>query len=204
MTKKADWKGYNDGKSMAPPRPRLLHTLDTYFPAKTGHALDLGCGSGRDINELLNRGWRVDGVDSDGQSLESAREIFAKHLDCLTLIESSFEALTLFQKKYDLVNASYSLPFCPRDHFPNFWGKIISSLKVGGYLTCELFGVRDSWNSIDPEKGERTFLTKEKVQEYLVPFDIIELEELEFDKPSFNGPEKHWHVFQCIARKVEP
>lgn len=55
--------------------PEILELLET-IPA--GRALDLGCGSGTVIRDLLRRGWRADGVDFVARALEMAREKLAE------------------------------------------------------------------------------------------------------------------------------
>ena len=40
----------------------------------TGYALDLGCGTGTVIRDLLRHGWRADGVDFVGRAIDSAGE----------------------------------------------------------------------------------------------------------------------------------
>ncbi len=198
----SDWNKYNESQSLQPPRPRLVKTLDRFFANRAGHALDLGCGSGRDMNELLNRGWTVDGQDGDKSSLEAAEKLLLSHRDRVRWIHSSFEALALPEAHYDLINASYSLPFCRRESFPELWKKTTAALKPGGILTCELFGMNDSWfaESVDP--GERTFLSLEEVNALLAPLQTESLKEEEFDGPAFGRPLKHWHLFYCIARRT--
>lgn len=188
----ADWKKYNEGKSSAAPRPRLMKTLDQYFDNKVGFALDLGCGSGRDSAELLKRGWRVDALDSDLPTLEAARDFFQNDLKNLSFIHADFSDLSLADEKYDLVNASYSLPFCPPPKFHKMWKEIFQSLKVGGILSCELFGIYDTWNDQSLAPKERSFFTREEVEGLFSPYKLEFLKEEEFDGPTFSLKEKHW------------
>lgn len=50
--------------------PEIIELL-TALPA--GQALDLGCGTGTVIRDLLHRGWRADGVDFVAQAIDIAR-----------------------------------------------------------------------------------------------------------------------------------
>jgi tellurite methyltransferase len=102
-----------------PPRPTLLTAL-SYFDQEPNHsnrstvgfAVDLGCGDGRDTAELLRHRWRVLAIDGDRDALDRLRQrqdIDRTYLETRT---QRFEDLTL-PPDVDLVNASFSLPFCP-------------------------------------------------------------------------------------------
>lgn len=194
------WHNYNMAGANQAARPRLSLTLDKFFPDLTGLALDLGSGSGRDTKELLRRGWRVDAQDSDPTALRFLEELRSLYSSKLEIIPNPFEGLSLPGNHYHLVNASFSLPFCSPKHFSELWKTILDTLKPGGILSCELFGVNDDWC-----KGEGaqklSFHTLEQVKELLMPLEILELKELEKDSPSFSQENKHWHQFICIARK---
>src|SRR5947209_3477927 len=76
-----------------------------------GHALDLGCGAGRDTRYLLTQGWHVTAVDSDPTAIAILRKLPQEHLQ---IAQSSFEA-------YDLVSTQFSLPFNPKASFTNLF-----------------------------------------------------------------------------------
>lgn len=58
----ANWTNYHSKTASSPPRPTLLKAL-TLLPIP-GHAIDLGCGSGRDTLHLLEQGWTVLAIDN--------------------------------------------------------------------------------------------------------------------------------------------
>jgi tellurite methyltransferase len=195
------WKDYNEAGSTQPPRPRLVNTLDRFCADRSGIALDLGSGGGRDAKELLRRGWGVVCVDSDPHAIELLSSLAATD-SRLSVLRSSFEELSLPKDEFDLVTASYSLPFCGEKHFSELWRKLVESLKTGGLLSLELFGKRDSWrNAPLGANGAMTFLSREEVESLLDPFELLFFNEDERDSTTFSGELKHWHIFTCVAKK---
>jgi hypothetical protein len=109
---------------------------------------------------------------------------------------ASFEKLKL-PKQVDLINASFSLPFCSSDAFPSLWHQIFNSLAIGGRFCGHLFGERDSWK----DTGLINCFTRQEV-ETLLKFYAIELfEEEEHQGVTPLGEDRYWHVFHIVARK---
>ncbi len=81
-----NWTDYYQAVAGRPPRETLLQALarfDIETPA-IGFSVDLGCGDGRDTVELLRRGWRVLGIDGEGEAIERLRhrpDIDPTHLE---------------------------------------------------------------------------------------------------------------------------
>ena len=73
------------------------------------------------------------------------------------------------------MNASFALPFCPPEHFPNLWEKIVGCLRCGGCFSRQLFSDRDSW-AVYPTM---THHTRAQLEVLLQPFDVEVLEEEE-------------------------
>jgi tellurite methyltransferase len=194
-----DWNAYYNAVEGRPPRETLLKALDLFEATPTDQvrvAVDLGCGDGRDTVALLQRGWRVLGVDAEPKALERLQQ----RTDCdLSLLEtqlSRFEAASL-PANVDLINSSFALPFCPPAHFPRFWSDMVTALKTGGRFSGQLFGDQDSWAS----DGRITHLTREQVEQLLQPFTVEFFEEENHPGKTALGETKHWHLFHIVARK---
>jgi SAM-dependent methyltransferase len=181
-----------------PPRDTLLAALERFEGENlvSGFAVDLGCGEGRDTIELLRRGWRVLSIDGEKEAIArllSRPDIVSERLETqLTHFET-----TVLPEAVDLINASFSLPFCSPEHFPKFWEKIIASLRSGGRFCGQLFGDRDSWaiyTSINHH-------TRQQVEALLQPFEIEMLQEEDHPGQTALGESKHWHLFHIVARK---
>ena len=159
-------------------------------------AIDLGCGGGRDTLELLRRGWYVLAVDSEPAAISFLRAaVPPEQLRMLRTRVSSFERVRL--PRCDLINGSYSLPFCDPKRFDAFWDKIVRALRRGGLLAGHLFGTNDEWvNSTD-----MTFHTTSQVKTLLNGLIVEFFEEKEWDGATASGKRKHWHVFSIVLRK---
>jgi 2-polyprenyl-3-methyl-5-hydroxy-6-metoxy-1,4-benzoquinol methylase len=68
--KSASWAVYYEKLRDRPPRRTLLAALDRFgAPPPGALVIDLGCGDGRDVVEMLRRGWRVVAVDAEREAL---------------------------------------------------------------------------------------------------------------------------------------
>jgi tellurite methyltransferase len=195
-----DWTAYYSAVVGRPPRDTLLTALARFeaeeSAASSRLAVDLGCGEGRDTVELLRRGWRVLGIDGEPEAIArllSRPEINPTRLETQVV---RFEQMNL-PETVDLINASFSLPFCPPEHFPGLWEKIVLSLRSGGRFCGQLFGDRDSW-AIYTSMNHHT---REQLDLLLQPFEVEMLEEEDHPGKTALGEDKHWHLFQIVARK---
>lgn len=195
-----DWAAYYSAVVGRPPRDTLLAALARFeleeSAASSRLAVDLGCGEGRDTVELLRRGWRVLGIDGEPEAIARLLSRPDINLDCLETQVVRFEQMNL-PEAVDLINASFALPFCPPEHFLGLWKKIVLSLRSGGRFCGQLFGDRDSWAIY----SSLNYHTREQVEMLLQPFEVEMLEEEEHPGKTALGEDKHWHLFQIVARK---
>ncbi len=183
-----NWAGYYAKTAGRPPRPTLLEAL-ARFGGRTGLAVDLGIGGGRDAGVLLARGWRVVGIDREPAVLALPRH------PRLALRREAFETAALPAAL--LVNASFSLPFCRPEAFPALWRRIEGALAPGGRFAGQLFGPRDGWAG----RPGLTHLSESEVRALLAPFEIERFDEEEDESETPRGEWKHWHIFHIVARK---
>ena len=195
LTPKRDWKAYYDAVTDRPPRKTILKALAAF--ATPGMAIDLGCGDGRDTVEMLRQNWAVLAIDKEPDAI--ARLLARPDINTLQLTTQtvSFEQLQL-PKQVNLINASFSLPFCSPDAFPTLWNQIFNSLVLGGRFCGNLFGERDSWND---SELINTF-TLQQVETLLQAYTVELLEEEE-EHPGTTplGEDRYWHIFHIVARK---
>jgi len=195
------WSEYYKTTARWPAADTLVKALSLFdlegSHGKACFAIDLGCGGGRDTLELLRRNWLVLAVDNQASALRSVRTaVPAEYRSRLKIRLASFETVRL--PMCDLINGSYSLPFCRPERFDTFWRRIIVSLRSRGRLAAHLFGIRDEWaNSTD-----MTFHVASQVEILLSELQTEFFEEKEWNGTTASGKRKHWHVFSIVARKA--
>lgn len=194
------WATYHAALRDGGPRPLLLRALALGEPWPAGTvAVDLGCGTGGDTLELLNRGFEVVAVDAEAGALARVAERAAGSggSDRLRTVQASFEALPALPAA-GLVYAALSLPFCAPDHFDAMWGRVRAAVAPGGTLAVHLFGRHDSWAT--SRAATMTFHDRAGIDGLLDGLELRAIDELDQDGPAVSGP-KHWHVFDVIARR---
>ena len=160
------------------------------------NAIDLGSGAGRDTIALIKKGWNVLAIDK-----EDTEEIIRKHLTDeeqkkMKFLNAKFGRMDIPKTK--LIVANYSLSFSKRELFNEIWKKIDDSIIKGGYFVGTLFGKNDSWAK---GKNDMTFFDNNNINEMFKEFKIIKYEEIEKDKKTALGQDKHWHIFDITAIK---
>ena|SRR5215211_7033014 len=186
-----EWARYYDA-SGDEPRDTLIAAVERF--ASPGLAVDLGCGAGRDTVELLRRDWHVVAIDSEAEAIRRLREQTGEDARLETQVARYEDAVL---PPCQLVNASWSLPFCAPEVFDAVWQRIVDSLSAGGRFSGHLFGNRDEWASED----DMTFHSRLQAETLLDGFTRERFEEVEEDGKTALGQAKHWHVFYVVALK---
>lgn len=198
MEQQARWNSYYRATAKRPARETLQRALSAFEsnePVQASRfAIDLGCGAGNDTFELLQRGWQVLAIDNQPEALTRVRlGVPDEQKSNLRVQHASFETIKL--PPADLINASFTLPFCAPEHFENFWAKIVAAIRPGGRFAGHFFGINDGWAN----NPKMTFHTIAQVEKLLSSF-LTEFF-LETDEPgqTANGQSKHWHVFGVVG-----
>jgi len=195
--KSAGWATYYEKLRDRPPRRTLITALDRFGPEAAGSlAVDLGCGDGRDVIEMLRRGWRVVAVDAEPEAMKQlqARPLPEGHE--LTPIVGRFEQVPL-PIDVRLVNSSFAMPLCEPAAFHQVWQRIREALPLGGRFSGQWYGPRDSWVG----RPGMTFVSRDEATAMLDGLELEMFEEEEADGVTPRGNAKHWHIVHIVARK---
>ena len=196
-----NWSNYYDKVKNNSPRITLfkaIKILEKNHPRKNQQtAVDLGCGTGRDTVELLNSGIRVLAIDAEKEAIERLlRKLDQNYRHLLKTQIISFENLNLNQN-FDLINASFCLPFYKPESFNKLWQNIIKHIRKGGIFSGQFFGPNDEWTMYN----NMTFHSKKEIEKLFFDFYFEYFKEEEENKTTAIGDQKHWHIFHVVARK---
>ncbi len=174
----------------------LLKKVEEINQLEAGKALDLGSGSGKDVRELVAKGWEVEAVDREAGAVKSLQNI-----PNITAIETNIETFLIKENYFDLILASNSLPFIgdSKTIFETL-KKAVAGLKDGGVLAFSLFGPKDEWNGVKPNIA---FIEYNEILDLLnkLPLEIqFQSTELGYG-PTMAGPLKFWHIHKFVCKK---
>lgn len=188
-------KYYNITKN-ARPHVNVVNFLKLNIAPAT--AVDLGCGAGRDTIALLKYNWNVLAIDKEDTEAIIKERLTKEEQERFTFLKSVFGEMNL--PKTNLVVANFSLPFSKKEYFNLIWNKINNSLLKGGYFVGNFFGKKDSWVE---NKKNLIFLSENEVKDLFTDFELIQFNEIEKDAKIASGEEKHWHIYDIIAKKYK-
>ena len=202
MTKKEfNWTEYYNNHRNSKPTYTLLKGLRYFNDRKISlskKSIDIGCGQGTDVGELLNQGWDVLAVDKELEAEKIIIDRFSKfHGKKLITQVQKMESIII--PEITLVNASFSLPFCNPNKFSNLWSEITAKLSIGGIFCGQLFGLEDSWAS----NNNMTFHHRNSLDSLFNNFRIHLLHEENKISKTSSGEEKNWHIFHLVAIKLK-
>jgi AraC family transcriptional regulator len=98
------------------------------------HILDLGCGTGLEIEALFQRvpNASITGVDLSENMLDQLRKRYVAHMDQITLVTDSYLTMPLGTQAYDYVISTLAVHHVLHDTKRELYRKIHAALKPGG------------------------------------------------------------------------
>ena len=143
---------------------RYLERLFELIPAGVRTILDVGCGSGKTAELLIERGYAVDCVSPGTVLTQIAEDRLG---DRATIYHGKFQTVAI-DKHYDLVLFSESFQYIPLE---SALARSISVLNRGGHiLICDFFNKPDSGKS--PIGGGHNFYAWEETYRRY-PLEVI-------------------------------
>lgn len=107
---------------------------------KKGNAIDLGCGAGRNTVFLIKNNWNVTAIDREDTRNIIESNLNIEELKRFKFICQDFKNIKL--DKNDLIVSNFSLPFCNKKIFNEFWNKIIDSINTNRIFCWKFFWIK--------------------------------------------------------------
>jgi SAM-dependent methyltransferase len=126
--------------------------------AETGTLLDIGCGDGKFLNFMAQRGWRVAGVDFDAEAVSHARNVYG-----LDVHIGTAQSCVSSGRRYDVVTASHVIEHVAEPL--QFLEQCRRLLQPGGRIilrtpNAQSFGHRiygAAWRGLEPPRHLQIF-----------------------------------------------
>ena len=168
-------------------------------PHQSEHALDLGCGAGRDTRAMLRHGFHVTAVDIARMPLRRLfASLSAEERLRVALLPVAFELFSP-ARRFAMVNSSLAMSFCRPEAFDEFCSRALGAVERGGLFAGHFLGVNDEW----AKTPTQTFLTRARVASFFSEFSFELFLETEIDDQDALGRKKHWHIFGVVARRTK-
>lgn len=128
-------KKYYENIKDASEHPIVQKFIDMNVEPKK--AIDLGCGAGRDTIYLIRNGWKVLSIDKENTKEIISSKLNNEEIKRFRFDIQNFEDIQL--EKTNLLVANFSIPFCNKERFSEFWNKITDSILKNRILCWEFF-----------------------------------------------------------------
>lgn len=142
--------------------------------SKKGRLLDLGCGAGEPFPRLLiDRGWKVTGVDFSGKMLELA----AKYVPEMKTIQSDMLEVEFEPNQFDAITAIYSLFHVPStDHlslFEKFYKWLVPQGKALFTYAIQEYTGQTEFDGYKEFMGQELYYSHKKPEELYTDLEQI-------------------------------
>ena len=184
-------------KTQGFPPSYLVKKAYLHMPANKDNLriLDLGTGSFRNSLFFAKKGIPVLAIDKD----KDIYSYYKKLQNGAELIEPACKDICEFmsenKEKFLGILAIHVIPFLPEKCREMFFKKLPSILTKEGVLALTFWGPKDDFST----KGVVT-MSLDDLLEKLKPLEVVFTKEKEYDGPTINGWQKHWHIINVLAR----
>jgi len=176
------WVVYYQRKLQDAPRDFVIEALKNIStPNNTNNiALDLGSSVGHETLLLLQKNYEVYALDHEKIAFDMMlqRPEFIQYKNKVHTVLATFQDINFgMLPQFDLVLASFSLPFCLSVNFTQFWMNVTHQLKLGGYFIGNTFDP-SFMGFTEKDRKNMTFHTKEETLNLFQKFKIINFQKI--------------------------
>ncbi len=145
-----------------------------------GRVLCIADGEGRNGVHLAQLGFDVESFDGSPVAVEKARRLAAERGVTLTAEVAGLDDWTWPPDRYDAVAAIF-VQFSPPDMRRRMWARILRTLRPGGLLLCEGYGVEQLKHRTGGPPDPAHLYTEALLREELAGYDVETVREYEAD-----------------------
>ncbi len=176
---KNKWEEFykNKGRYYLKPHPAFQRFLNRVKPFGIKKVVDLGCGSGRHLIPLAEKGYEVTGIDYSPSAAHLAEKwLKTKNLEGKVYVSDIHERLKIFEEAaFDAVIAVKSLQYSTLEQFKDSIKEINRILITGGVL---FLVIPSKSTEIKDLQVEQLFFEKEQLRDILDDtFRVLEIQE---------------------------
>lgn len=195
-TPEFEWSDYFEASDSTDKLYPLFENLDPFLRPGL-KALDLGCGVGKGVCRLAERGLEVTAVDILEEALQRVQRRVAGRYE-VHLVKSDLRHLAFPDQMFDVIVATSILYFLSPAELSIFWPKLVSWIKPGGLFAGQFMGPNDLWVT----REDYNFQTVETAKNLFHGFEILYFLDDDRDTTNTLGKSTHSHQIQVLARKL--
>lgn len=184
----------------------------SYIPK--GIVLELGVGTGKNIDFLIENDFVVEGIDLSDVAIDRLNEMY-KDEKCTFWVED-ITKFDIPKQKYSLIICSMVLSHLSEVQILELTRKIKEGLITGGCVYLSTMSKDDPMNNhsiidkavllnnkkFNVANLKRTFLDRNQIKEYFNELDIIELADIYQKEPKRITSTKYFGVIMYFGRKT--
>lgn len=187
---------YSVGADRCNPQSDMSAFLSTLPPG--AKILDAGCGNGRDMAEMMRKGYQVSGFDASGEMVRMAKERTDGNANLRQMRFSEFEDAP---DTWDGIWAMASLVHVEMDELPDVVNRMMRSLKPGGTLFAALKA--GDMSNVAPDGRRMMRVNEETVRAAFVSGGDLRISKREI-MTSSGAPDNWINVIYSKSPEPEP
>lgn len=185
---KSFWNDYYNQKEFASGKAPSEFLVKMLPRLSKGKVLDVAMGEGNNAVYLAQKGYEVVGFDISSVAVDRAQELAKDTGVEITAKTADLDLYLMGLLEYDSVIMTYFRPSIPR-----YYSNMITSLKQGGCLLIESYGIPEMGDAIAKDEAYRNYyFGSNEVLKHLGGMKILFYQEGKVDGR---------HVVQCLAQK---
>lgn len=164
-----------------------------------GKILDIGIGSGQNVEFLLNHGYSVCGIDLSASAIEQLQKKYVQE-KCEFLCAD----ITQFEigiNKYNFIICSMILHYLDKEELKHTIKKIKQALNDNGYLYISVLSINDALYKDNSTSLVKHFFSFDEIVMLFDDMQIIEISDNLYKDYTRHLNTQYWGIIECVLKK---